>query len=108
MESFYLEYDIVAGGRQFYLAHSALKTPLNKKKSEITPTDKYIWERMDYSKEYFQDKQFVSGHSPTFFIDEKWKGRIYKNHNHIAIDCGVVYGEKLGCVCLNNMNEYYI
>lgn len=108
VESFYLEYDIVVDGKQFYLAHSALKTPLNKKMSEIIPIDKYIWERMDYSKQYFQDKCFVSGHSPTFFIDEKCKGRIYKNHNHVAIDCGVVYGEKLGCICLNNMNEYYV
>ena len=77
-------------------------------KISFSSNDKHIWERMDYNKPYFQDKYFVSGHSPTFFIGAKWKGRIYKNCHHIAIDCGVVYGEKLRCICLDNLTEYYV
>lgn len=100
IESFSIDCDIVVNGKQFYLAHSALKAHCHKELSKTISNDRHFWERMDYSKHYFQDKYFVSGHSPTFFIGDEWKGRIYKNSYHIAIDCGAVYGEKLGCICL--------
>lgn len=108
MESFCLEDDINVGRNQFYLAHSALKERPYREFDKTMSNDKHIWERMDYNKPYFQDKYFVSGHSPTFFIGAEWKGRIYKNCHHIAIDCGVVYGEKLGCICLDDLTEYYV
>ena len=34
--------------------------------------------------------------------------RIYKKNNHIAIDCGAVYGNRLGCICLDTMEEFYV
>ena len=39
--------------------------------------------------------------------DEKYVGKIIKN-NHIAIDCGCVFGYGLGCICLDDMKEYYL
>ena len=26
----------------------------------------------------------------------------------VAIDCGAVYGGRLGCICLDTMEEYYV
>jgi len=33
---------------------------------------------------------------------------ILKIKNNIFIDCGAVYGGRLGCLCLDNMEEFYI
>lgn len=67
-----------------------------------------IYERLDYNKTYYSDKIIISGHTPTKYIDKNYEGKIYKNNNHMAIDCGCVFGYKLGCLCLDNMEEYYV
>ena len=42
------------------------------------------------------------------FIDPEYDGKIYIKNNHIAIDCGAVFGRILGCFCLNDFKEYYV
>lgn len=108
IESFKLECNIRVSGKEFYLAHSSLKANVKKEIDDNFRIDRHIWQRTDYKKKYFQNKYFVSGHSPTFFIGEEWRGQIYNKNNHIAIDCGLIYGERLACVCLNNMNVFYV
>lgn len=27
---------------------------------------------------------------------------------HISIDCGCAYGGRLGCICLDTMEEFYV
>jgi serine/threonine protein phosphatase 1 len=62
----------------------------------------------DYGKAYFEDIFLVTGHIPTFIIDEAHRGRVYRKHNHIAIDTGAVFGETLSCVCLDTGKEFYV
>jgi len=62
----------------------------------------------DYEERYFEDMYVVTGHTPTGFIKKESVGRIWKGNNHIAIDCGVVFGKTLGCLCFDNMEEYYV
>ena len=50
----------------------------------------------------------VTGHTPTGFIDPEYTGQIWKGNNHIAIDCGAVFGNPLGCICLDTMEEIYV
>jgi len=53
----------------------------------------------------------IVGHTPTFFIDSEYTGKIYKTDKCINIDCGCVYkkdGGRLGCLRLEDMKEYYI
>lgn len=64
--------------------------------------------RLDYDKVYYDDKIIISGHTPTKLIDEKYAGKIIIKNNHIAIDCGCVFGYGLGCICLDDMKEYYL
>ena len=59
-------------------------------------------------KEYFHDKFIVTGHTPTGFIDLKYKGRIWRKNNHIAVDCGAVFGNPFGCICLDNFEKFYV
>ena len=67
-----------------------------------------IWGRCDYARQYYKDKYLVTGHTPTYNIDENCKGRIYRQNNHIAIDCGAVFGGTLGCICLDTLEEFYV
>ena len=67
----------------------------------------FLFSRLEYDKVYFPDKILVTGHTPTGLIDPAYAGRIWKNNNHIAIDCGAVFGGPLGCICLDTGEEYY-
>ena len=50
----------------------------------------------------------MTGHTPTALIDMASRGRIWRKNGHIALDCGAVFGEGLGCICLDTMQEFYV
>ncbi len=94
-------------GRSFFLAHTV------PEKSRMLDFDNcrisdFIMGEPEYEKVYFEDKIIVTGHTPTGFIDPEYTGRIWKGNNHIAIDCGAVFGNPLGCICLDTMEEIYV
>ena len=98
--------EMIAGGKVFHLSHTIAS------KSRMIHPEKckmhdYLWGEPDYEDIYFKDKIMVTGHTPTAFIDEAYRGRIWKGNNHIALDCGAVFGNPLGCICLDTMEEIY-
>jgi hypothetical protein len=72
------------------------------------PVEEFACAATDYDRQYFKHTILVTGHAPTFMIDEKSRGRVYRRHKHLAIDVGAVYGCGLGCVCLDNGEEFYV
>ena len=46
--------------------------------------------------------------SLTVSIGEEYKGRIYKANGHIAVDCGAGHGLCLGCIRLEDSEEFYV
>ena len=108
LEEFRYYEEIEVNNIKYLLVHGGLKNfELEKPVSSYKLFD-LVWERPDYDKVYFPDKIIISGHTPTKFIDINMKGKIIKKNNHIAIDCGCVFGYGLGCICLNTMEEFYI
>lgn len=108
MEKFRHYEEINVNGVNYLLVHGGLKDfKPNKSLSSYRLFD-LVWERPDYDKVYFEDKIIISGHTPTLHIDKNMKGKIIKKNNHIAIDCGCVFGYGLGCLCLNTMKEFYV
>lgn len=108
MEEFRYYEEIKVNGVEYLLLHGGLKD-FDKDR----PISKYslidlVWERPNYDMVYFDDKIIVSGHTPTYFIDKSKKGKIVMKNNHIAIDCGCVFGHGLGCLCLDTMEEFYV
>lgn len=98
---------LTVGGQKFFLAH----TIPGKAKTLDIPNWKnsdFIMGEPEYEKMYFEDTIIVTGHTPTGFIDPEYTGRIWKGSNHIAIDCGAVFGNPLGCICLDTMEEIYV
>ena len=100
--------EVSVEGMKFVLTHAGLGNF-----SPDKPLDKYTVEEItkcenDYERNYFRDKILVTGHKPTFEIDEDCRGLIYRGKNQIGLDCGAVYGEYLGCLCLDTDEEFYV
>ena len=95
------------GDKMYVLSHAGIDN--FEKGKELHEYDMYdfISGRMDYSKVYFDDFYLISGHTPTGLIDNTYDGKIYRKNNHIAIDCGAVFGRPLGCICLDTLEEFY-
>ena len=99
--------ELTIGGRKFFLAHTVPEKSkmLNMDNCRISD---FIMGEPEYEKMYFEDMLIVTGHTPTGFIDPEYTGKIWKGNNHIAIDCGAVFGNPLGCICLDTMEEIYV
>ena len=108
IEEFSVYEELSINGRGFLLVHSGLGNFSKEKSLDDYSINELIWFRADYGKKYFEDKFLITGHTPTFLINEDYRGKIYKKNNHIAIDCGVAFGERLGCICLDTMEEFYV
>ncbi len=108
IEEFDLYEELEVSGRKFVLVHGGLVNFDVDKSLDKYDIHDLIWGRCDYAREYYPDKFLVTGHTPTQHIDNDYKGKIYCKNNHIAIDCGAVFGLGLGCICLDTMEEFYV
>lgn len=102
-------YDVVdVSNRTFILVHSGLGNFEHGKRLSQYSFAEIAWMRPDYEKQYFQDSSIyiVSGHTPTIAVSGK--PEIYHSHHNVLIDCGVTFGGKLACLCLDTMNEFYV
>jgi len=99
---------IKVNGKNFILAHSGLPEGATLSNLGSFDTYDFVTAVTDYNKEYFSDIFLVTGHLPTMGIDEEYRGRIYRANNHIAIDTGAVFGERMGCICLDTDEEFYV
>lgn len=97
-------------GNIFILVHAGLGNFAPDKELWEYELDELVWERPDYEMQYFDDKYVISGHTPTVLIENNLRpGFIYQANNHIAIDCGCGFpGGRLGCLRLEDMEEFYI
>jgi len=100
--------EIEAGGNGFVLVHSGLGNVFPVRRLDSYTLHELVWTGCDYERKYFKDKYLVTGHTPTFLIDKAYEGKIYMKNNNIAIDCGAVYGKRLGCICLDSFEEFYV
>ena len=91
----------------YLLAHTVPDKELMIKKSSLSEFD-YLWGEPDYDEIYFENKILVTGHTPTELIAPSYKGKIWMGNHHIAIDCGAAFGNSLGCLCLDTMEEFYV
>ena len=98
------------GERAFVLCHGGIRDYSNDTSLSDCAIEDLAFFREDYSKPKFakSGKYLVTGHTPTAAIDGAEEGKIYKNKDHIAIDCGAAFGYGLGCICLDTMEEFYV
>lgn len=99
--------EVEVKGRKYVLVHTlGLNNFEEDKPLDEYTQDDILWQRCDYNYRYYNDKFLVTGHTPTSYIENNARpDYIYIANNHIALDCGM---ERLGCICLDNMVEYYV
>lgn len=95
-------------GFKYFLSHTVPELECMPEKPELCKGRDLVLGEPDYEEVYFEDITLVTGHTPTELIDKNFKGKIWKGNNHIAVDCGAVFGNPLGCICLDTMEEFYV
>lgn len=101
--------------RKFLLVHAGFNNYERTKLLENYSPQDFIWYGLDYNAAYYPmlfDKIIV-GHTPTFLLDFNRPVSIFRGKgNVIDIDCGAVFeednGGRLGCLCFNTMEEFYV
>lgn len=102
--------EVEAGGRAFILTHAGLNHFLPDKPLDEYELEDFVFGRqIDMSANYYLEKTLVYGHTPTQLIPGNSRpGYICKGSGQIDIDCGCGFGGRLGCLCLDTMEEFYV
>ena len=104
---FYKELQV--GTQKFLIVHAGLgeRWRLGLTVCEYTPSE-LIWPHIGINDNPYSDVIMIVGHMPTFLYGKQYENRIVHGKNLLHIDCGCVFGRSLGCVRLDDMEEFYI
>ncbi len=97
-------------GNLYILAHAGLNNfSADKELDEYTVGD-FVWARTDYKRQYFPSGKIflVTGHTPVQYIRKDKQPIVYTENNHIAIDCGCVFGGRLAAYCIETGKTIYV
>ena len=121
LSEFALYEEVKVNEKVFVLVHAGLANFTPERELENYQLSELIFCKANHEIVYFEDKYLITGHVPTRVAfaqeqghlleeipKEQWQDKIYKKNNHIFIDCGCGYGGKLGCLCLDTMEEFYV
>ncbi|MBR2743506.1 MAG: hypothetical protein IKD89_07945 [Clostridia bacterium] len=111
LEEFTLYEELTVKDRNFVLTHSGLSDfDKNKEPGDYRLFD-YLLSSHEPGEKLYDDRILVFGHTPTFEFGKKYTGRIIKTDSFINVDCGAMYrdkGGRLGCVRLDDLEEFYV
>ena len=91
--------DVTVANRKFRLVHGCPAAAEDDEESSV-------WTRPDPEEIFFHDRTVIVGHTPTMCYGDDC--RILHGRNLIDVDCGYVYRGLLGCLRLEDMEEFYI
>ena len=98
---------VEAGGKSFILTHAALENFDAEKPLDAYELPDFLFGRPGPETIYYSDKILVFGHTPTRLLSGQDK--IFRRGTMIDIDCGCVFeGGRLGCLCLDTLEEFYV
>lgn len=97
-------------GNLYVLTHAGIdRFDPKKELDEYAPED-FLWVRPDYARKYFPGNRIflVTGHTPTPLIRADKRPLVYTENDHIAIDCGCVFGGRLAAYCIETGEVTYV
>ena len=100
--------EVEAGNQQFVLVHGGLENFSPSRPLADYTSNEILWCRPEKDTTYFPDKRVVFGHTPVQVLRPNAPAQIYQRDNLIDIDCGCVFSGRLGCLCLDTMEEIYV
>ena len=77
--------------------------PLNEYDENV-----FVYGYINHERNYFNNMKHITGHVPTPLTRSDEQPLILDYNNHLNIDCGIVYGGRLSCICLYTGKHYYI
>lgn len=108
-------------GNTFVLVHAGLDNFSPQRPLEDYQLEELILCRPNVHQTYFKDKYLVVGHTPTQFLfaqdngiseqaftPNQFPNDIFHKDKLYAIDCGCVFSGRLGCLCLDTLEEIYV
>ncbi len=102
------------GDREYVMVHGGLSGYTPEKALEDYDVDDLVWDRPDQKAHFWpgENKVLLVGHTPTFYLQDQKPAAIYRGGgNVIFLDCGAAYkeyGGRLGCLCLETGEEFYV
>lgn len=94
-------------GKKYLLVHAGIADfDADTELDDYMPED-FVSEPMDADAEYFEGVTLIAGHTPTYEVSGAESGKIYRGEYGILINCGVAFGEPLGCLRLEDGKEFY-
>lgn len=105
--------ELKVGDKKFFLVHAGIENYNTDEELGFLPAENFVWySPTNFELPFFADanRYLVFGHTPTFRIsDPKAEtGKIFIKNNYIGLDCGAVFNGRLGCLRLNDMEEFYV
>lgn len=101
-----------AGGRSFVLTHAGLDHFSPEKLLEDYELEDFLFCRPKPNEVFWPDRYLVYGHTPTRLLraqmGKSLSDDILPCGQQIAIDCGCGFDGKLGCICLDTMEMFYV
>lgn len=101
-----------AGGRSFVLTHAGLDHFSLGKPLDDYELEDFLFCRPKPNEAFWPDRYLVYGHTPTHLLraqmGQPLSDDILRCGKQIAIDCGCGFDGKLGCVCLDTMEAFYV
>lgn len=98
--------------RKFLIMHAGLADEYLRPDVHLSevPEQVAVWSHIGIDDNPFIDTTMIVGHIPTFLYGDQYEGKIIhgKNDTIYHIDCGCVYGRSLGCLRLDDMQEFYV
>ncbi|MBO5416674.1 MAG: metallophosphoesterase [Clostridia bacterium] len=98
--------ELEIGGKKYLLLHAGIADfDASVSPDEYMPED-FISTPLDPTKTYYEDITMIVGHTPTSELGGN--GRIFRGESSIHIDCGAAEGGLLGCLRLEDGEEFYV
>lgn len=99
--------EISINDNDFVLLHGGFEDFSSERPLSDYSRDEIVWAEPDFENGYFENKFTIVGHTPTPTVCGEPK--IFRAGKLIDIDCGCAYVDgKLGCLCLDNFEEFYV
>jgi len=106
--------EVRVGEKKFILVHGGLSGFSLFRPLENYESDEILWSCPEPDTDYYPDKLLIFDHTPTQLLYAETRkddetSEIFRTDTFIDIDCGCVFqGGRLGCLCLDTMEEIYI
>lgn len=106
--------EVEIGERCFVLVHGGLDNFSSSRPLSDYEANEILWCRPEPDTVYYPDKYVVFGHTPVQLFavesgEEETPAKIYRKEKLIDIDCACIFqGGRLGCLCLDTMEEFYV